>query len=158
VNTILKFQNGEPVNLLTFEDNSGTGEFEDRASITGPALNSNRSVQSHAYAQYLNPASFAKPGPGTYGNLGRNQIIGPGFGDVDMSLIKNLPIYRERVRAQLRVEMYNVFNRVNLAQPVNNFASGQFGQSTTTIGVSYGAPGIGSGEPYNTQIALKIIF
>jgi hypothetical protein len=158
VNSILKFQDGEPVNILSGSDNSGTAEGEDRASITGPALNSDRSVQSNSYAQYLNPNSFAEPAAGTYGNLGRNQVTGPGFGDVDMSLIKNIPIYKERVRAQFRVEMFNVFNRINLAAPVNNKASGSFGESTSTIGIQYGAPGIGSGEPYNTQLALKIIF
>jgi hypothetical protein len=159
VNSILKFQNGEPVNVLTGQDNSGTAEGEDRASITGPALNTDRSVQSHAYAQYLNPSSFIVPAPATYGNLRRNQVVGPGFGDVDMSLLKNIPIYKERVRAQFRVEMFNVLNRINLAQPLNNLGYGSaFGWSTSTIGVSYGAPGIGSGEPYNTQLALKIIF
>ncbi len=159
VNGILKFQNGEPVNVLTGQDNSGTAEGEDRATITGPALNSNRSVQQHSFAQYLNQNSFAVPAAATYGNLGRNQVIGPGFGDVDLSLIKNMPIYKERVPAQFRVEMFNVFNRVNLAQPLNNLGYGSsFGASTSTIGVSYGAPGIGSGEPYNTQLALKIIF
>lgn len=159
VNSILKFQNGQPVNILTGQDNSGTAEGEDRASITGPARNGNRSVQSHAYAQYLNPASFAVPAPATYGNLGRDQVVGPGFGDVDLSLLKNIPIYKERIRAQFRVEMFNVFNRVNLAQPLNNLGYGPaFGWSTSTIGVSYGAPGIGSGEPYNTQLALKILF
>ena len=116
-------------------------------------------MQQHSYAQYLNPNSFAVPAAGTYGNLGRNQVVGPGFGDVDLSLLKNIPIYKERVRAQFRVEMFNVFNRINLAQPLNNLGYGRaFGWSTSTIGVSYGAPGIGSGEPYNTQLALKIIF
>jgi Carboxypeptidase regulatory-like domain len=159
VNGILKFQNGQPVNVLTGQDNSGTAEGEDRASITGAATTGNESVQSHAYAQYLNPNSFAVPTSGTYGNMGRNQVVGPGFGDVDLSLIKNIPIYKERVRAQFRVEMFNVFNRINLAQPLNNLGYGPaFGWSTSTIGVSYGAPGIGSGEPYNTQLALKILF
>ena len=162
VNGILKFQGGEPVNILTGHDNSGTGEGEDRASIVGAALNGNRSVQTTSngiVAQYLNPNSFVTPADATYGNLGRNQIYGPGFEDVDLSLIKNLPIYKERVRAQFRVEMFNVFNRVNLAQPLNNLGDGAlFGASTSTIGVSYGAPGIGSGEPYNTQLALKILF
>jgi len=115
-------------------------------------------VQQYSSAQYLDPNSFVEPGLGTYSNLGRNQIAGPGFGDVDLSLIKNTPLYKERVRAQFRVEMFNVFNRTNLAQPVNNLASSSFGQSTSTIGVQYGAPGIGAGEPYNTQLALKIIF
>jgi len=36
-------------------------------------------VQQHSAAQYLNPNSFATPEAGTYGNLGRDQIIGPGF-------------------------------------------------------------------------------
>jgi outer membrane receptor protein involved in Fe transport len=159
VNSILKFQGGEPVNVLTDEDNSGTGEYEDRAEITGTALNSNRSVQAYSAAQYLNPNSFAAPTYGTYGNLGRNQIYGPGFEDVDLSLIKNTPIYKERVTAQFRLEMFNVFNHTNLAQPCVSLAfCGQFGASTSTIGIEYGAPGIGSGEPYNTQLALKIIF
>ena len=162
VNSILKFQNGEPVNVLTGADNSGTAEGEDRADLTGAALTHNESVQSHSYAQYLTPLSagnFSVPTSATYGNLGRNQVVGPGFGDVDLSLIKNTPIYKERVRAQFRVEMFNVFNRVNLAAPLNNLGYGSaFGWSTSTIGVSYGAPGIGSGEPFNVQLGLKIIF
>jgi len=159
VNSILKFQDGEPVNVLTGQDNSGTAEGEDRADITGSPINSDRSVQQHAYAQYLNPNSFAVPASGTYGNLRRNQVTGPGFGDVDLSLVKNTPLYKERVTAQFRVEMFNVLNRINLAQPLNNLGYGSaFGWSTSTIGVSYGAPGIGSGEPYNTQLALKILF
>jgi hypothetical protein len=162
LNSILKFQNGEPVNVLTGQNNSGTDENEDRATITGPALNANRSVQQHAFAQYLNQSSFVLPANGTYGNPGRNQVIGPGFGDVDLSLIKNGPLYKELVHAQFRVEMFNVFNRTNLAQPNNNNSNlgygSSFGESTQTIGGQYGAPGIGSGEPYNTQLALKIIF
>jgi len=159
VNSILKFQGGQPINVVSGADNSGTTEYTDRADITGPALNSDRSVQSHSFAQYLNPNSFAVPALGTYGNLHRNAIYGPGFGDVDLSLLKNTPIYKERVTAQFRVEMFNVFNRTNLAQPLANLGYGpDFGISTSTIGVSYGSPGIGSGEPYNTQLALKIIF
>ena len=159
VNGILKFQGGQPINVLTGQDNSGTAEGEDRANITGPALTGNESVQQHSFAQYLNQNSFAVPTAATYGNLGRNQVIGPGFGDVDLSLIKNTPLYKERVTAQLRVEMFNVFNRTNLAQPNANLGAGtSFGTSTQTIGGQYGAPGIGSGEPYNTQLAAKIIF
>jgi len=159
VNGILKFQQGEPINVLTGQDNSGTSENEDRASIAGQALNSDRSVQQHSFAQYLNPNSFVVPTNGTYGNLRRNQVIGPGFGDVDLSLVKNLPLYKDLVRAQLRVEMFNVFNQVNLAAPNANLGSGSsFGTSTSTIGIQYGSPGIGSGEPYNTQLSMKILF
>jgi hypothetical protein len=167
VNGIAKFQGGQPLNVLTGSDNSGTAENEDRANITGPALNSNRSVQKTAngiVAQYLNQNSFAVPTSGSYGNLGRNQVYGPGFEDVDLSLLKNFPIYKERVHGQFRVEMFNVLDHTNLASPAYSGSPSiggngpLFGASTETIGVSYGAPGIGSGEPYNTQLALKIIF
>jgi outer membrane receptor protein involved in Fe transport len=159
VDGVLKFQDGEPVNVLSGKDNSGTGENEDRASKIGPALYSDRSVQDYSYAQFLNPNSFVEPALGTYGNLGRNQVYGPGFGDVDLSLIKTTSIYKDRVKAQFRVEMFNVFNRTNLSPPNNSLGDGStFGQSTSTIGIQEGAPGIGAGEPYNTQLALKIIF
>ena len=159
VNGVLKFQDGQPLNIVTGADNSGTTEYQDRANITGPALNSDKSIQSYSFAQYLNPNSFTVPTYGTYGNLRRNQIYGPGFEDVDLSLIKNIPLYKERVKAQFRVEMFNVLNHLNLAQPLTNLGYGSFfGVSTSTIGVSYGAPGVGSGEPYNTQLALKIMF
>ena len=159
LSSIIKLQDGEPINILSGGDNSGTGENQDHASIIGPALNSNHSVVGYSHAQYLNQASFTVPALGSYGNLRRNQIFGPGFEDVDLSLIKNVPLYKERVRAQLRVEMFNILNRVNLANPNSNIGSGgSFGASTSTIGVAYGAPGIGSGEPYNTQLAVKILF
>ncbi len=159
VNGIFKFQGGEPINVVTGADNSGTTEFQDRATITGAPITSNHSVQQYSFAQYLNQSSFVVPGLGTYGNMSRDEIYGPGFEDVDLSLLKNVPLYKERVSAQFRVEMFNVFNRVNLAQPLSNMGyGGLFGASVTTIGTSYGAPGIGSGEPYNTQLAMKIIF
>ena len=63
--------------------------------------------------------------------------------------------------AQFRVEMFNLFNRANFA-PIaglnpNTVKNGSFALSDT-IGDFNGAPGIGSGEPFNTQLALKIIF
>ena len=62
VNGILKFQNGEPVNVLTGSDNSGTAEGEDRATITGPALNSNRSVQSTLLCAVPQPEQLCRAG------------------------------------------------------------------------------------------------
>jgi hypothetical protein len=56
------------------------------------------------------------------------------------------------------MEMFNIFNRLNLANPSGSFTSSNFGRSTTTVGDNAGAPGLGSGEPYNMQFAAKIIF
>jgi hypothetical protein len=63
----------------------------------------------------------------------------------------------ERINTQLRIEMYNLFNRFNLAPPSGGLGGG-FGKSSDTIGDDHGAPGIGPGEPFNMQLALKIIF
>jgi hypothetical protein len=125
--------------------------------------------------QWWNAAAFCSPGgtacPGTTGNLARNKFTGPGFGDVDLSLIKNIPI-TERVRIQLRADFFNLFNRTNFASGVGSVggvcspnavtgvcttASG-FGQVTDTIGDFNGAPGIGPGEARNIQLVAKIVF
>ncbi len=59
---------------------------------------------------------------------------------------------------QLRVEMLNVGNHINLAPPNATIGSSSFGRSTYTIGDPNGAPGIGPGGHYNTQLVLKILF
>jgi len=106
-----------------------------------------------------------------YGTTGPGQIHGaPGFADVDLSVFKNFSI-REGVKAQFRGEMYNFFNHVNYAKPSlaagNTATDLQYGglngsnlstgQITTTIGGT-SDPGITEGEPFNVQLAMKIIF
>ena len=106
--------------------------------------------------QYFNPAAFAKPAAGTYGNLGRDALYGPGFGSVDLSVFKRTPI-SERVGTEFRFEILNVFNRTNWANPNATFTSGSFGQLTATKNGTTGA-GLGFGEPRNIQLSLRITF
>src|SRR5713226_7693811 len=128
-------------------------------------------------AQWWNPAAFCSPGgsacPGAADNLSRNKFYGPGFGDVDLSFIKNIPI-TERVKIQLRADFFNLLNRINLSSGVGAVGStcspdpiaktgicttnGGFGQVTDTIGDFNGAPAIGPGEARNIQLVAKIIF
>ena len=158
LNNALHFNTGEPFQILVGADASGTGENQDRPNISGnPTAGVNRALVDNSYAQWINPAVFSTPAYGTWGNLRRNQIPGPGFGDVDLSFLKNTPIWSDRVRSQFRVEVFNLFNRINLAPPDGVLGSG-FGQSSDTIGDYNGAPGIGSGEPFNVQLSLKILF
>jgi hypothetical protein len=105
---------------------------------------------------WVNPAAFTNPAPGTFGTSPRNGYYGPGFASVDFSIVKNTKI-TERINTQFRIEMYNLFNRINLAPPSSGLGGG-FGISSDTIGDYNGAPGIGPGEPFNMQLALKIIF
>jgi len=74
------------------------------------------SVIEGGAAQYFNPAAFLPPATGTYGNVGRDVLTGPGLANLDISLMKNIPI-SERVRVQARVECFNIFNHTNLATP-----------------------------------------
>jgi outer membrane receptor protein involved in Fe transport len=111
---------------------------------------------------WVNPAAFCVPGAAgctgpadPMGNLSRNKYYGPSFKDVDFSVFKNIPI-TERVKIQLRAEMYNLFNRKNLASGAGSVGSNGF--VSDTIGDFNGAPGLGPGEPFNMQLVAKIIF
>jgi len=109
---------------------------------------------------WVNPAAFCVPSPtclpdNPNGNLSRNKFYGPGFADVDLSVFKNIPI-TERFKLQLRAEMFNLFNRKNLA--TGEGSVGSSGYVTDTLGDFFGGPGIGPGEPFNMQLAAKIIF
>jgi hypothetical protein len=115
-----------------------------------PVLSNTRAVQ------YFNPAAFAKPAAGTFGNLGRDAIYGPGFGAVDFSIFKKI-LTSERVFGQFRVEIFNLLNRTNWANPAASLTSGTFGQLTQTRNGS-SAPGLGFGESRNIQLALKVAF
>jgi hypothetical protein len=160
VNAAVNAHGGQPFNITTASDNSGTAERYQRPNLVGsPRAATHAFVPngSSRYVQWVNPAAFAQPARGTYGNLRRNQLYGPGYEDTDLSLFKTTHL-AERVSAQFRVEMFNVGNRINLASPGTSFGSSSFGRSTDTIGDSNGSPGIGPGEPYNTQLALKILF
>jgi hypothetical protein len=167
VNSVITLRGGQPINLFTGTDTSGTNEFTQRPNQIGnPFAGISHKVQNvdgSRFVQWFNPAAFEDPAPGTWGNFRRNSFFGPGFADADLSLFKNTPI-TERVSTQFRVEMFNVTNRLNLASPGptqlgNSYTdSSGFGTTSSTIGAGNYAPGIGPGEPFNTQLALKIIF
>lgn len=157
VNGLFNFHGGQPFSVFANGNYSGTGENQDRVDqIAPPFAGVSHQLVANSYVQWVNPNAFVNPNPGSYGTMRRNQIYGPGFSDVDLSVFKNSQI-THRVNAQFRVEMYNLFNRLNLAPPSNSLGGG-FGQSSTTIGAYNGAPGIGPGEPFNTQLALKLLF
>jgi hypothetical protein len=111
--------------------------------------------------EWVNPAMFVQAldpvtGAQELGNLSRNKYYGPSFKDIDFSIFKNFSI-TERVKIQLRGEIYNLFDRINLASGAGS-VTGSTGFVTDTIGDFNGAPGLGPGEPRNAQLVAKIIF
>src|SRR5580704_6772075 len=157
LNSLWSFHGGLPFSVTASHENSGNGESADRANQIGnPFAGVNHSIVNGS-VQWFNTAAFADPALGTYGTSGRGAYRNPGFSDVDLSVFKNTKI-TEWMTLQLRAEMFNLFNRINLApagQPSTSDSGGTIG---STFGTYFGAPGIGPGEPFNTQLAAKIIF
>jgi hypothetical protein len=67
-------------------------------------------------SQYFNPAAFLPPAAGTFGNVGRDTLIGPGLATLDLSVLKKTAL-TERLNLQFRAEFFNILNRANLGTP-----------------------------------------
>jgi hypothetical protein len=122
---------------------------------------------------FLNPAAFTTPAPGTFGNLGRWALHGPGLEQFDLTLHKRFPV-SERVNLEFRGEIYNILNHTNFANPVarlNNAvgtgtnqlqpgqpytaaaAGGTFGLQTSTV-----TKDVGLGASRQAQLSLRLNF
>ena len=163
LNSLLTFHSGQPYTIYTGSDTSGTGEGEDRADVVqgvSPYAGSSHKIVN-GVEQWITSGAYAFPTTYSFGDSRRNQLLAPGYGDVDFSVFKNntFAVMDHKITTQFRVEMFNLFNRTNLAPPDGSIGDGSaFGTITQTIGFYNGAPGIGPGEPFNTQFALKILF
>lgn len=140
---IAVFQSGLPFSVI---DNPGNAVFS-RANFN-PAFTGQISCSgpvSNCLNSYFNQGAFVISRPrldntnvgvvtnpafdpnNPFGNTPRNFLTGPGQKNVDLSLIKFIPI-TEQVRGEVRAEFFNAFNWVNYANPVNNIAIGSFGR------------------------------
>ena len=95
--------------------------------------------------------------PGTVGNSRRNQLIGPGLSQWDMTLMKNTKI-TERLNMEIRWEVYNILNRGNFYYFPDNTFGASFGTVTKTSDVASGNPVIAQGGPRNMNFSLKFTF
>jgi hypothetical protein len=67
----------------------------------------------------LNPAAFATPAPGTFGNVPRNFLRGPGFKQFDIVLNKRIR-FSETTNLEFRTEIFNIFNHTNFEIPARD--------------------------------------
>lgn len=139
-------------------------------SYSGPAHASRANCVSDPYAGatsdpslytttgfFLNPAAFAVPAPGTFGNCSPLPFHGPGIRDADLSLFKNIPI-TERYRLQFRAEFFNAFNHPNFASPGPYVGFPGTFQVNNTLSPILGTGSGGPGDPREIQFALKMFF
>jgi hypothetical protein len=104
--------------------------------------------------KWINPAAFAVPAAGTFGNASRNLVRAPSLWQADAALAKTLGS-TERVWVQFRAEAFNLFNRAQYGSPQANLSSPlSFGTITTVV--NSGATG--SGTPRQLQLALRVRF
>jgi len=98
-------------------------------------------VSNPSHTMWFNPAAFANPVAGTFGNTHRNTLIGPGFTNVDFSIAKLFPLH-ESISLEIRADMNNAFNHINWGNPDANvgydsggaLADGTAGQVNNPIG------------------------
>lgn len=146
MNGILALQSGRPFSVVSGKDNSKSGVNNDRADLVGdPELDAGRS-RHELIQKYFSTDAFAPNPAGTFGTSGRNILRGPGDANVDLAMIKHIPLWRENHRIEFRAEFFNLFNRVNFGNPNGNLSAGNFGKITS------------AGTPRVLQFGLKYQF
>ncbi len=149
---IVTLQSGLPFTPQLGYNPTGNGDSRNpirpsaNPSFTGPVILGNPN-------EYFNPAAFLNPAAGTYGNLGRDTLYGPGLRTVDFSATKKTAI-SERVSLQFRAELFNIFNNVNFSTPnaVVYTAAG------STVSSTAGVITATAGTSRQVQFGLKLLF
>jgi hypothetical protein len=141
---IWNWQAGFPFNVTSGEDNSLTTIGNDLADVVAKPTYTSGS-RGDRVASWFTKSSFKTNKIGTFGNFGRNVMVGPRFNNVNLGASKQIPI-SEAIKLQLRGEFFNLFNHTNLGNPGSAVTSGGFTRITS------------AGDPRILQLALKLAF
>jgi hypothetical protein len=149
LNTVTVWQSGQPFTITcnaaypTCDFNGDGNTSNDRVNLPSFGTDLGGLSDDEWLAGAFEVSDFPLPAHGTLGSLPRNAYYGPGYFSTDFSLFKNIALRlgsRERM-VQFRVEAYNVFNMLNLANPVTNTGSSNFGRVTSIRTPGGGLPG-----------------
>ena len=141
ISGIVRVLSGDYFSVKSGVDQALSGTDDQRAQqVLANVYAPNKSI-----GQWLNPAAFAQPALGTYGNMGPATLLGPGFFGIDMSLTRKF-VVREGKAFEIRWEAFNVLNHVNPLDPVSTLSSSTFGQIQA------------ANDPRIMQIAAKFVF
>lgn len=121
-----------------------SGFFASRPNLVG-----NPNDGPHTVDHWVGTTPFERLNPqtqaGQFGNAGRNAVRGPGYANVDLSVMKNVAL-TERLHMQFRAESFNIANHANFGLPIADIASTNFGRI------------LQASPPRLIQFALKILF
>ena len=143
--TLVTLTTGRPYTIRVRGNPANSGQTN-RADLVGDpdTVPGGRSVD-----EFFNTAAFRANEPFTYGDLGRNSLIGPGWQNVDASLLKDTTLFSASDnpwRLQFRWEVFNLFNHTNFGFPGTTLGTGTFGQLTNAT------------LARKMQVGLKLIF
>lgn len=124
ISGVTTFNTGLPQNLSINPDQAGIGQTSQRPNVVGDWQQG-----GGTRLQWFNTSAFALPAAGTFGNLGRNVIIGPGTNNWDAALMKNFSI-KERFTFQFRAEFYDAPNHLSWFSVGTTYGNSNFGQIT----------------------------
>jgi hypothetical protein len=168
VSTISQFRTGLPVNVN--RKGGVFGGFSLRPNIVpgvDPYAPNTSTCPGFSIPNcQFNAAAFSDPGGFIPGNTPRNYLRGPGFAQVDFSIMKNTPLW-ENTSLQLRMDIFNLFNRTNFADPSGGLLvdptsnslspTAFFGRSVSTVGNQLGGL-LGFGGPRQIQLSARFNF
>ncbi|MGH9445234.1 MAG: carboxypeptidase regulatory-like domain-containing protein, partial [Terriglobia bacterium] len=137
---IISYRSGLWFNPTTGTDRSLTGINNDRPDLVSQPYVTNTSTRL-----WLNPSAYIPNTLGTFGNVGRDSVVGPSYFDIDADLSRFFRI-RENQRLELRFEFFNLGNNVNFHNPTSSLKSSNFGKI------------LGANDPRILQFALKYYF
>jgi hypothetical protein len=144
VSPIVRITSAQEFSVTSNVDTAVSGQAGQTPNLVNAAAiyPANQSVTN-----WISASAFANPPTGSYGNLGLNNIKGPGYFTLDVSFVRNFKI-REKMSLQIRAEAFNLPNKANFSTPVATLTSGNFGQITST----------GTNPPRIIQLAGKFYF
>jgi hypothetical protein len=126
--------------VSTGVDNALSGIGGQRPNVVG-----NPSCGTQTITCWMRLGAFASPAPGTLGNFGHDNVVGPGYFDVDLALSRRFAI-REKQNIEIRGEAFNIQNKANFLNPTATMNSSNFGKILTDV------------TPRIMQFAVKYVF
>ena len=123
---IVTVLSGLPFTVTSSGDRSltGTGSYAD---YTSPGCDASSHIGSDTRLGWFNTACFQEAAIGTWGNLGRNTLRGPGLSTIDWGMYKNFRV-TEAINLQFRSEFFNLLNHTNFGNPSATVGNSDFGQ------------------------------
>jgi hypothetical protein len=140
--SVVTLQSGVPIPVTQANSLGYAGFTTQRPNLVGnPGLPADQRTPAH----WFDTSAFATASQFSLGSASRNPVRGPSYRNVDLALMRQLPLSAGRA-IELRAEVYNLLNTVNLGAPAAVQGAGNFGTITTAL------------DPRVVQLALKFLF